>query len=283
MLLLHRGETFRKLLLRIGEIRSLLPSNVNIMALTATASKQLRIDVSRIIGMSDELVVAKPPSKPNIMYTVGTFSTIEETFLPIVKKVERERARCPRMIIYCRNYQDCADLYIFFKGCLGVNFTEPPGAPDLPRFRLVDMYMSCTDPVVKEDIVSLFTRESTLRIVVATVAFGMGLDCPNVRQVIHFGPPNDIESYVQETGRAGRDNLQSLAVLIKKPSSGRYIEKTMARYMSNDIHCRRDNLFEHFDLYSRTFDGPLCLCCDVCLKSCKCSHCCSNHQSFVFV
>ena len=97
MLLLHRRETFRKLLLRIGEICSLLPSNVNIMALTATASKQLWMDVSRIIGTTNELVVAKPPSKSNIMYTIATFSTIEETFLPIVKKVEKERVRCPRI------------------------------------------------------------------------------------------------------------------------------------------------------------------------------------------
>ena len=76
--------------------------------------------------------------------------------------------------------------------------------------------MSCTDPVVKENIVSLFTTESTLRIVIATVAFGMGIDCHDIRQVIHFGPSSGIESYVQETGRAGRDNLSSLAVLIKK-------------------------------------------------------------------
>ena len=75
------------------------------------------------------------------------------------------------------------------------------------------MYHSCTDSVLKETISDLFSKKSHLRIVVATVAFGMGIDCPDVRQVIH-GPPEDLESYIQETGRAGLDGNQSLAVLL---------------------------------------------------------------------
>ena len=118
------------------------------------------------------------------------------------------------------------------------------------------MYMSCTDPVVKEDIVSLFTRESTLRIVVATVAIGMGIDCPNVRQVIQFGPLNDIESYVQETGCAGRDNLQSLAIFIKKP----IVEGTLKRlwqgtrqitFTAEGTTCLSILIFTHIHLMNR--------------------------------
>ena len=57
----------------------------------------------------------------------------------------------------------------------------------------------------KSVIVSLFTKPSHLRVAVATVAFGLGINCPDVCQIVHFGMPVDLESYIQETGRAGRD------------------------------------------------------------------------------
>ena len=72
--------------------------------------------------------------------------------------------------------------------------------------------MSCTEEYVKEEIIKGFTKESHLRIVVATVAFGMGIDCYNVSQIVHVLPPSDIESYVQETGRSGRNGLPSTAL-----------------------------------------------------------------------
>ena len=91
---------------------------------------------------------------------------------------------------------------------------EPSDAPDLLRFRLVEMFTSCTDDDVKGQIISSFTSESPLRIVCATVAFGMGLDCTDVCQVSHAGAPDDVESYIQETGRGGRDGNLSLATLL---------------------------------------------------------------------
>ena len=75
-------------------------------------------------------------------------------------------------------------------------FTEPPGAPDLPTFRLVVMYMSYTEQAVKEEVIRAFTSETNLRIVATTVAFGMGIDCPSVRQVVHLGALGVLESYV---------------------------------------------------------------------------------------
>lgn len=79
-------------------------------------------------------------------------------------------------------------------------------------------------------------------IVIATVAFGMGVDCPDVHQVISLGSPSNWESYVQETGCAGCHNKPSFAALIKKASTGRYIERTMLEYLSNKLCCQRDNL-----------------------------------------
>ena len=79
------GETFRKLLLRIGEIRSLLPDQARIMALTATATEKLRKTASSIIGLRDEVVVSKSPCKNNIMYVVVESTAIEEVFMPIAR------------------------------------------------------------------------------------------------------------------------------------------------------------------------------------------------------
>ena len=86
------------------------------------------------------------------------------------------------------------------RDALGREFTEPVGAPDLPQFRLVDMFHSSVDIEIKENILLNFSKPSQLRIVISTVAFGMGIDCPDVRQIVHLGPPEDVESYIQETG-----------------------------------------------------------------------------------
>ena len=106
-----------------------------------------------------------------------------------------------------------------------MGFTEPCGAPDLSRFRLVEMFSSCTDKEVKTQIVKSFNSQSSLRCVCATVAFGMGLDCPDVKQVIHLGAPNNIESYIQETGRVGRDGNPAMATLLVENSHNQYREK----------------------------------------------------------
>ena len=203
------------------------------MALTATATKDLRIQVARIIEMQDELVVSVNPCKSNIMYAIGSFSTISNTFRPIVTAIRRQRLDLPRIIIYCRIIEQCSSLYLFFKEQLDREFTEPPGAPDLPKYRLIDMFTSCTEPAVKEDIIAGFTKESNLRLVIATIAFGMGVDCPNVRQVIHFGAPSDIECYIQETGRACRDGLPSLALLLRNPKQERHVYRNMDKYLAN--------------------------------------------------
>ncbi len=96
-------------------------------------------------------------------------------------------------------------MYSFFRSRLQVESHEPIGAPDLSRYRLIDLFTACTPKSVKDAIVLNFCKvDGILRIVIATVAFGMGLNCPDIRRIIHWGPPSDIESYLQG---AGRDNL----------------------------------------------------------------------------
>ena len=182
------------------------------------------------------------------MYVIVESAAIEEVFMPIAKRLHEDRSSYPRTLIYCRSsYTDCSSIYLFFKKFLGKHTTEPAGAPDIPGFRLVDMHMSCTEVVIKDKIDQLFMMDSPLRVVIATTAFGLGIDCPDVRHVINFGLPSDIESYVQETGRAGRDSLPSLATLVKKNNQWKICGKPMK---DNKAMCRRDVLFSQFDRYT---------------------------------
>ena len=86
-------------------------------------------------------------------------------------------------------------MFTLFKQYLGPNFTNPAGAPTtLSKYRVVDMFTSCTQEEVKRSILESFTSpKSQLRVVVATISFGMGIDVPDIRQVIHWGPSDSCE------------------------------------------------------------------------------------------
>lgn len=218
------------------------------------------------------------------MFTIGSFVSVKETFKPIVEKLKEEREKMPRMIIYGRTFGICADIFLYFKEVLGENITEPTDAPDLSQFRLVDVFTSVTEQSQKEWIINAFTRSSHLRVVISTIAFGMGVDCPDVRQIVHVGMPDDTESYIQETGRAGRDGKPSLAtLLVTKESVNMYADASIKDYVQNSVHCQRDTLFHDIDEYCHIDLGTKCLCCDVCLQTCVCNNCSDNHKSFIFL
>ena len=85
---------------------------------------------------------------------------------------------------------------------------------NLAQFRLVDMYTSITQEDVQNTIIKSFCNaEAPLRKVICIIAFGMGLGCDDIKQVIHWGSSADLESYMQETGRAGRNSHMSSALL----------------------------------------------------------------------
>ena len=102
-ILICRGDSFRTILTRIGELRSILPEGVPIMALTATATKDLRRSVMATISMQSPHVIAINPCKSNLMYTVLSFESIERSFRPIVERLRKERIHMPRILIYGRS------------------------------------------------------------------------------------------------------------------------------------------------------------------------------------
>lgn len=239
----------------LGEVRSLIPTGVNIMALMATATKLTRQKVVSILGMINPVVVSISPHKPNILYWVGTKSSMV-MFSPVIH-LKTERTLMPRMTIFRQKYSDCASLYQIFHISLGAQFTEPIGAPNISKFRLVDMFTSPTQKAVKDDIIHSFSEHgSRLRIVVCTVAFGMGIDCLDVSQIVHWGPSADLQSYIQETGHAGRNGNKACALLLVDKGD-------MNNHAISDqfmLNCR-SLLFQDFDDYNSAVDIVGCMCC----------------------
>ena len=168
------------------------------------------------------------------------------------------------------------------KFLLGKERVEPVGAPDIPEFRLFDYFTSAIHSSVKDDILKAFVQPmSPLRIVIATIAFGMGVDTPNIRYVVHWGPPEDIEQYLQATGRAGRDGEVAHAVLLFGKGMKRHVDESMIKYCENNTVCRRRALFDDFDTCKCSPRTRGCMCCDLCSVSCVCGNC--EHQQLIIV
>ena len=271
------GETFRREFLHLGEVRSLVDPEVRIMALTATATKTTRKCVCNTLGMKHPTVVTQSPNKQNIKYIVNTkAASLEEMFAPLVEELRLNRTSMDRVIIFGQSYDDCSRIYLFLKSRLGKQLTEPIGAPKLARFALCNMFSACTHPNVKEEVLKSFCDPNgLLKIVVATIAFGMGLDCPNVHRIIHWGPPSDIESYLQETGRAGRDGKKAVVTLhySNLELASTTMTSEMKEYCRNKKECRRRLLLKDFDDCSVETETQTCQCCDVCSIQCQCTDC----------
>ena len=119
-LYLYRGDEFRNKFSRLGEVRSILPSNVNVLALTATAPRGMRIDIQKAPGMADPLVITSSPDKPNIILSVRPYVSLDISFGPVVEELRSARTSLGRTIIYCQKQEDCSNLYLFFKMCMGM-------------------------------------------------------------------------------------------------------------------------------------------------------------------
>ena len=109
----------------------------------------------------------------------------------------------------------------------------------------------------------------------------MGVDCLGVERVIHWGPPNDVETYIQQTGRSGREGECSYCVLLIGKGQMRYCDQQMRLYCENKVECRRNVLFKDFRSYVSL--GSVCKCCDICCSKCKCSDCSNGLKNLIML
>lgn len=195
------------------------------------SAKSSHTKILQSLRMVRPTTICASPHKKNVLYTVHRKPTLEEFVGGLVDFLKRLRTSMPRTIIFCKRYRECAHIYSIFEQSLRTEFTDPPNAPNLVKYRLVDMYTKCTEASIKEDIVTEFSKPNgRLRIVIATIAFGMGLDCADVRQVVPWGASHDIESYIQETGRCGRDGYTANAALFHSKEDERITSPLMIEY-----------------------------------------------------
>ncbi len=184
------GHDFRPEYLRLATLKTHFP-RIPLIALTATADKLVRQDIIERLGVPRAEVFVSSFNRPNIFYAVEPKRNSYDQLLDYLEKRKDESG-----IIYClsRNSVDslAADL-------------RDEGFSALP-------YHAGLEKQTRERHQELFLKDET-KIVVATIAFGMGIDKSNVRFVVHMDLPKNVESYYQETGRAGRDGLPSDALL----------------------------------------------------------------------
>ncbi len=205
---------------QINEIRAFVPFKTPMLALTATVTDSVRRSVMVSLNMRDCRLVSESPNKANIFYSVKRCSPrLEEDFAEVVDDLMENGVRARRLLVYCRSLDMCADLYAHFHCSLGESSYYPSGSPTLSDYRLFGMYHSKTPQHNKEVIMnSLTDPDGVVRVVFATMALGMGIDCVGLKQTIHYGAPRSIDDYFQESGRAGRGGEPSMSTIYWRPS-----------------------------------------------------------------
>lgn len=177
------GHDFRKDYLELSSIRERLPS-VPIIALTATADELVQKDIVKQLNLSDPEVFLSSFNRKNIVYKTESKNNVNAQ---ILEKLDLHAGECG--IIYCPTVKKVESLYTTLKGktdCKIIKYHGQMGASE------------------RKKNLKKFENEDEI-IVIATIAFGMGIDKPNVRFIIHNGMSKNIENFYQESGRAGRD------------------------------------------------------------------------------
>ena len=201
--------------------------------------------------------------------------------ISLIEEICAKGREAKRTIVFCRSYETLIELYttavleIGNRGKLYIEGSDPNDC------RVCDKYDACTALEVRQNIIKSFTNPvGNLRLVFATVAFSMGLDSPNVRRIIHWSAPNDLEMYVQESGRGGRDGEATVAVLYCSKKT-KDLNEDMKSYCHNTSTCRRLMLMTAFSISSKIQQPSVPhKCCDICSRTCSCFECTNVLLSF---
>ena len=250
------GHDFRPEYRMLQQLRSRFPG-IGVHAYTATATEHVRHDISEQLGLRDPEWLIGSFDRPNLVYRVQRKSDVVKQIRSVIDAHPNESG-----IVYCisrREVDETAELL------------------SRARYKVRPYHagLSDADRIKHQDE---FLNEDT-NIIVATVAFGMGIDKSNVRYVIHTGAPKSLEHYQQETGRAGRDGLEAECWLLwtsanfmtwrkmqeDLPDDAReqaYESLKGIERFCTGIVCRHKALVEHFD---QSYESSNCKACDVCL------------------
>ena len=252
------GHDFRPDYRNLRILRERFP-DTPVMALTATATAQVRDDIVEQLAIPNTRRFVASFDRQNLTYTVRPKRRAFEALLELLRQHSDGSA-----IVYCLSRQNTEDL--------AADLSDE-GIQALP-------YHAGLDPSVRRTTQDRFIRDE-VRVVTATIAFGMGIDKPDVRLIVHYHLPKTLEGYYQETGRAGRDDLPSTCVLFYGASDRHaltgFIEqiedeteraraweklRQMVRYSELQT-CRRVFLLDYF---GESYDQPSCDGCDMCLS-----------------